>query len=223
MSKTAFAVISLVVLFSAVVVSQLCNFANGNPNWKPWEYPVSYPTLDVDSPVIGEIYYSDDVWLNFTLTKPSDWFTKPDCYISYVTYCIDGSATGPNGHISDNSDENETVIPVQDKGVVNPSTSLSFSFNLEGLTAGTHSLEILAEGNYDWTGFGINYPRTYFRVYASSTTPTPSPSPTPTLEPTPYEETGVQNTSQFMVTGGAAAVVSIIVFLGLLVYFIKRR
>jgi hypothetical protein len=221
MSKTAFAVISLVVLFSTVVVSQLCSFANGNPNWKPWEHPVSHPTLDVDSPVAGEIYSSDDVWLNFTLTKPSDWFTKPDCYISYVTYCIDGSATGPNGRISDNSDENETIIPVQDKGVVNPPTSLSFSFNLEGLTAGTHTLEILAEGNYDWTGFGITYPRTYFRVYASSPTPTPSPTATP--EPTPFEETGVQSTSQFMVAGGAVALVSIIVFLGLLVYLMKRK
>jgi len=223
MKKTAFAVISLVVLLSTVIVSQLCNFANGNPHRIPRGDPVSYPTLEVDSPVVGGKYSSGNVWLNFTLTKPSDWFTKPDCYITYVTYCIDGSANGPNAHAGDNSDENETIIPVQDKGVVNPSTSLSFSFNLEGLTAGTHSLEILAEGNYDWTGFGINYPRTYFRVYASSTTPTPSPSPTPTLEPTPYEETGVQNTSQFMVTGGAAAVVSIIVFLGLLVYFIKRR
>lgn len=70
-----------------------------------------------------------------------------------------------------------------------------------------------------------------------SPTPTPSPEPTfspeptmptsptplPSEEPTPYEETGVQNTSQFMVAGGAVALVSIVVFLGLLAYFIKRK
>ena len=36
MKRTAFAVVPLVVLFSTVVVSQLCNSANANPNWRPW-------------------------------------------------------------------------------------------------------------------------------------------------------------------------------------------
>ena len=217
MKRTAFAVISLVVLLSAVIISQLCNSVNANPNWRPWENPISYPALDVDSPVAGGNYSSDNVWLNFTLTKPSDWVSKPDCYISYVAYCIDGSASGPHGYYSDNSDENETIIPVQDEGVVNPPASFSFSFNLEGLTVGTHTLEIMAEGNYDWTGFIHPFPRTNFTVYASSPTPTPTP------EPTPYEETGVQSTSQYLVNGGAVALVSIIVFLGLLIYLIKRN
>ena len=217
MKRTAFAVLSLVVLLSAVIVSQLCNSVNGNPGWRPWENPISYPTLDVDSPVTGGNYFSDDIWFNFTLTKPSDWFSKPDCCILYVAHCIDGSAIGPNMTSSDNSDENETIIPVQDKGVVIPSSSFSFSFNLEGLTVGTHTLEILAEGNYGNTLFIHPYPRTYFTVYAFSSTPTPIP------EPTPYEETGVQNTSQYMVTGGAFILVSIIVFLGLLIYFIRRN
>jgi len=223
MKKTAFAVVSLVVLFSTVVISQKANSAKGNPNWRPWENPISYPTIDIVSPVKGGSYPPNDVWLNFTLTKPSDWFTKPDCYISYVTYCVDGSASGPYGYISDNSDENETIIAVQDKGVENPPTSFSFSFNLEGLTAGTHTSEILVEGNYDWTGFGYTFPRTYFTVYASSPTPTPIPTPIPTPELTPYEEVDVQNTSQYMVTAGTVAVASIVVFLGLLVYFIKRK
>jgi len=204
MKKKAFAVISLVVLLSTVVVSQLCNSANGNP-WLASKHPYSKPKLDVDSPVDVGTYSSDNVWLNFTLTKPSDWFTTPDCYISYVTYWIDGFAT-------DNV-ENETVIAVQDKDVENPPASFSFSFNLEGLTAGTHTLGIMAQGIYEGTGFNTYYPRINFTVYDFSPTP----------EPTPFEETGVQNTSQFMVTGGAVALVSIIVFLGLLFYFIKRK
>jgi len=251
MNKTAFAVISLVMLFSTVFISQLSSSANANPNWRPWENPISYPILDVVSPVDGGSYPSNDVWLNFTVTKPSDWFTKSDCYISYVTYCIDGSASGPYGYISDNSDENETIIAVQDKGVENPPTSFSFSFKLEGLTYGTHTLEILVEGNYNWTGFGYTFPRTIFTVRTSFTEPTPNPEPTPmklptaaptptstptpsptlksTSEPTPtlvpLEEASVDNTSQYLEIGGmfSFTVAVVLVGLGLLVYRIKKK
>jgi hypothetical protein len=198
--KKALVVMPLVVLLSTLVVSQFCNSVNANPNWRPWENEISYPTIDVVSPVEGGNYSSDDVWLKFTLTKPSDWFSKPDCYISYVTYYVDGFASGPYGHISDNSDENETIIEVVDKGVENPSDSFSFSFILEGLTAGNHTIDFLVEGYYDWTGFGINFPRTSFAVYNSPT-----------------------QTEQDMTTGAIFAVSSIAVFLGLLLYFIKRK
>ena len=217
MKKTALAIILTTVLFSTVFISQTLSLANANPGWKPWENEISYPTLDVYSPVAGESHPSNDIWLNFTLTKPSDWLNKTDCYISYVTYCVDGSATGPFGHISDGSDENETIIQVQDpQGVANPPTSFSFSFELEGLADGEHTLEILVEGNYDWTGFGYTFPRTSFTVYASSPTPTPAASPTtpePTATPEPFPT---------LVTA-SVSVLAAMIGLGLFVHFKKQR
>jgi len=68
----------------------------------------------------------------------------------------------------------------------------------------------------------------YFSVGNADYSPTPSPSPTATPSPspeptaTPYE-VGKQNTSQYMVTGGTVAFTLIAVFLGLLVYFKKRK
>jgi hypothetical protein len=218
MKKTALAIILTIVLFSTVFISQTLSLANANPGWKPWENEISYPTLDVLSPVAGESYPSNDIWLNFTLTKPSDWLNKTDCYISYVTYCVDGSASGPYGQISDNSDENETIIEVQDpRGVLNPPTSFSFSFDLEGLADGEHTLEILVEGNYDWTGFGYTFPRTSFTVYTSSPTPTPTASPTSIPEPTATPEP-----FPTLVTA-SVSVLAAMIGLGLSVYFKKHR
>ena len=50
---------------------------------------------------------------------------------------------------------------------------------------------------------------------------TPTPSPVPTITPTPTEEP--QQPEQDMTAGAVLAVASIAVFLGLLVYFIKRK
>jgi len=215
--KISLALVLVTVLFSIVVVSQTGSLAIANPSWRPWEHEISYPTIDLASPVEGGSYPSNDVWLNFTISKPSDWLNKTDCYISYVTYCVDGSATGPYGHISDGSDENETIIQVQDpQGVANPPTSFSFSFDLEGLTTGNHTLEILAEGNYDWTGFGYTFPRTSFTVNTSFPTPSPKTTPTSILEPTTEAEP-----ISTLVTASASIVA--IVGVCLLVYLKKRH
>jgi len=226
MKKTALAVISLVTLFSPVVIGQLCSSASANPGWRPWENweEISYPTIDVVSPVKGVSYPSNNVWLNFTLTKPSDWLNKTHYYISYASYCVDGTADGFYSHTVDNSDKNEVIVSVwDDRCVAKTSTSYSFSINLEGLKAGEHTLEIYVDGTDGWTDFGYTILRTSFTVYTSSPTPTPTPTLTPTPEPIPYEEVDVQSTGQYMVTGGAVVVASIVVFLGLLVYFIKRE
>jgi len=205
MKKTAVILVPTIVLFSTVLISQTLSLAIANPGWRPWENEISYPIIDVVSPVEGGSYPPNDVWLNFTLTKPSDWLDKTDCYISYVTYCVDGSASGPYGQISDNSDENETIIEVQDpKGTANPSTSFSFSFNLEGLTDGNHTLEILVEGNYDWTGFGYTFPRTSFTVYTPSAEPTAAPGTVSQPESFP--------TALVTASAGIVAVVGIALF-----------
>jgi len=168
MKKTALSVMSLVVLFSIAGVSLTVNSANANWGWRPWENweKISYPIIDVVSPVEGRWYPSNNVWLNFTLTKPSDWFSKPGCFISHVGYSVDSHVIGPFGRIIENSDNKQVMIEVKDysRDVPNSPTSFNFSFNLEGLTDGKHALEIQVEGNYDWTEFYYTFPRTSFTV-----------------------------------------------------------
>ena len=167
MKKTAFAVTSLVVLFSTAVVSLTANSVNANPNWRPFGgNPLIPPIIDVVSPVESRWYPSNDVWLNFTLTKPSDWFSKPGCFISHIGYSVDGHITGPFGRKIDNSDNKQVMIKVKDysSGVPNTPTSFNFSFNLEGLKDGKHTIEIQVEGNHDWTEFYYTFPRTSFTV-----------------------------------------------------------
>ena len=186
--KTSLALILTLILFSTVfVVSQTLRLVRANPGWRPWEHEISYPTTDVVSPIGGKSYPSNHIWLNFTVAKPSDWLNKTDCFISYVTYCVDGDANGQGrGWTNEEgviyTDENEVIVYVQDYGSAVKS-SYSFSFNLEGLAAGKHTLEVCVEGNYEGTSFSAEVsPRISFTVYPSSLTqsPTPRASPTPT-------------------------------------------
>jgi hypothetical protein len=158
MKKTALALTLTIVLFSTVVVSQMVSFANANPDWEPWKYPVSTPTITVVSPIESESYPSNDVWLKFTLTKPSDWIPSRG-QIRFVSYCVDGMADGIE-------DENETRVEVQDPlGVVNAPSSLSFSFNLAGLKDGQHTVQVHWEGTFEGSTITGTLQRISFTVY----------------------------------------------------------
>ena len=98
---------------------------------------------------------------------------------------------------------------------------------LPELAEGQHSIAVYLEGTLYFPDECHNSEQAtvYFTMENPQSSPSPSPSPlsTPTPEPTPYEEITIQSTSQYVVTEGAVAVASIVVFLGLLFYFIKRK
>jgi len=214
MKRTAFAIISLVVLFSTVVASQLCSSANANPGWNPFAYLLnSEPQIIIDSPVRGETYSENGVWLNFTVIKPSDW-VELEGHFTSVIYYID-SINIPS---SINQNYSETEIAVEDPfGVVNSPLEFSFSFKLTELSDGMHTISVATRGLFKdhyipvYDSSGIIYFTVARDFYDSPTTPSPEPTPEPESFPT----------SLVLASSVTAAVVC--VGLGLLVYLIKRK
>jgi len=237
MKKAALALILTIVLFSTVLVSQTLSSASANPGWKPWELmPTNLPSLVISSPINGESYASNDIWLNFTVEEPSDWLNKTDCYISYVTYCVDGDANGRGRGSSyedgvSYTDENEVIGNVQDYGSA-MNNSYSFSFKLGGLAAGKHTVDVCIEVNYETISFSQDEsPMRSFTVYPSSPTPSPtqeaSPASTPIStaiqEPTAIPEATSQSAT-FPATLIYAVPVGIaLAVIGSLVYIKKRN
>ena len=179
-------------------------------NFKPnWGWVTSQPSISVISPVEGGYYSSNDVWLNFTVTKPPDWANTTK-HITYVSYCVDGTADGPFAHSGDKSDANEVSVYVQDyayAGVGDASSSLSFSFNLAEkssnpwlsnssteLEGGLHAVDVCVcwtiSGMNDWTFSGVDNTNGLngtipFYVYTPTPSPQPTSTPTPTHTPDP--------------------------------------
>lgn len=218
MKKTACAVISLVMLFSTAVISQLCSSVTANPNWEPWKYQSIEPTITFVSPVKGGDYPSNNIWLNLTVNKPVG-VNITDYRITFVFCCVDGWVDGVE-------DENETRIEVEDhSSVVNGPSSFNFYVNLAGLEDGKHTIHISVHWLHNNIGFrtGINGLITFY-VYTPTSEPisplsTPTATPEPTL--TPYE-VDVQNASLYLASGGMVVFTVVIAFLGLLVFF-KRK
>ena len=219
MKRTACAVMSLVVLFSTAVISQMAYSVNANPDWEPWKYQSIEPTLDIASPAKGGDYPSNNVWLNLTVTKPFG-VNKTDYRFTSVSYCVDDWVDGVE-------DEKETRIEVEDhSSVVNSPSSFNFYANLTGLEDGKHTIHISVRWLHDNIGFStsLNEQMTFY-VYTPTSVPTsPIPTPTATPEPTaPPYEVDVKNASLYLASGGMFAFTLIISFLGLLVYLIKRK
>ena len=88
MKKTALAAMSLIVLFSTVVISQTFSSVNANPNWRPWENAPTPPIITILSPLETQSCISSKVILDFTVTKPLDWGDS-DWKIESVSYFVD--------------------------------------------------------------------------------------------------------------------------------------
>lgn len=142
----------LTFLVLAVVEAAFMNVVAANPgplNYFPAEPITTPPTIIVHSPVQNQTYNSTEVWLNFTVTKPENWFAfnKGSLEngtmfsiafgnITSVYYTVDGSAP-----------QNLTVHDTEDLLVVlSPTLTLKFSTKLT-LTEGTHNIRVCLEAN----------------------------------------------------------------------------
>ena len=246
MKRTAFAVVSLVVLFSTVVASQLCSSANANPNWRPWENAPAPPIITIHSPVEHQSYPSTEVVLSFTVTKPAEWLDSGK--IELVAYFVDAQNIVINPAANQ-----ENIVQVEDPSdAENIIPSFSFSFNLTGLKDGPHRVMVDAEA-YVSPGTGVGTSKEVdFITYTSGdgsqpesvapSTPspamitsspepspentpapliTPPPLPEPSFTPEPTIEPASLSTSLVMASSVTVAVVCI--GFGLLLYLIRRR
>jgi len=146
------------------------------------------------------VYYSSTITLHYYAAFPM-FFSDGSLRHNWIVYSLDGG-------------QNVTVYDEY-----NGLESYYGSLTLSGLSSGWHTIDIYSVNGTLWWGTSSYREWRDAHDGDSFTIDLSEKSPTPT----PYEETGVQNTSQFMVAGGAVALLSIIVFIGLLVYFIKRR
>jgi len=202
MKKTALVLALISVLLFLVVGVFFVNLVKGNAVFSSGSI-VLYTT---------PVYHSSTITVHYVAEVPFSGLSH-----KWIVYSLDGGGN----------------VTVYDE--YNNLKSYYGSVTLSGLSSGLHTIDIYSKNGTFWWGassyraWGDAEDTASFTIDLSGKSPIPTPTiapttePTPTLEPTPFEETGVQNTSQFMVAGGAVALVSIIVFLGLLVYFIKRR
>jgi hypothetical protein len=201
MKKTAYAKIPvLALLFSAEaqVVMVMANLYwpfpdSGYPDW-------GYPEITVTSPVQNGTYPQNNVWLNLTVTKPSNW-TDFEGQLKYIAYLIDGNRS--NFIINDYY--GETRIPVEDPlGVVNPPLEFNFSVKLEGLSEGNHHVDVAAEGLVKYNESNVSVGSGYGDTINFIVTKESSAFPTALAA---------------AVSGASATIIG----LGVLLYFKKRK
>ena len=191
MGKKAFiaAIVILAFLISLVAGMQGVEVARANP-WIGEPVPPSLQVPNKDLPLLtiqspqNITYNENEVLLNFTVTEPESWYTtNVSCYISTVSYQIDGQSV--------------TLYQIDQKyapwysypNASNSSITRQFSVPVKDLVEGQHSLEI------NVTAFSI-YSRTsvfllFYEVYPLDVSKTvsfviaenPSPSPTLTVSP----------------------------------------
>ena len=92
-----------------------------------------------------------------------------------------------------------------------------------GVAAVNDEMYVISGANEKYTPTGYGTPDSFAPSPSPSPSPTPTPEQTPSPEPTPTPTEEPEQTEQDMTAGAVLAVISIVVFLGLLVYFIKRR
>ena len=164
MKRTAITFSLIVMSFSVILSTQMVNLTEANSLIFP---EVSFPIINILSPVEGQTYSSNDIWLNFTVDRPDDWLYSPSVYntsevysnlgqILFVTYDVDNFAN------TNSVNRIEVNDPLD---AVNPPSNFSFSVKLSGLLEGNHTVEVYAEGFVNGSGVGTNSPHINFAVY----------------------------------------------------------
>jgi hypothetical protein len=208
MSGKAFLAVFVVIFVSLLVLTQAVEVSKANWIYLPQAPIIETPALTVQSPT-SNATYADNVVLRIAVTKPLSWYSEdysPQTVggISYIHFKIDG--------VESVLFQTQFFNPVPND---NLETTSSFAAALNGLSNGTHTLEVIV---YSQALYGPNriqlpngpvvtgeptllYNTTVFEnetfTVISSTMPSPSPSPssvmpaTPLASPTPTSSPSV--------------------------------
>jgi len=200
----------------SLFVSQFVNVTKANPYMMYEDVdppPGTIPTQITISSPKNNTRHLGSVYINIRATGPQPPYSK-ESGIYLLAYNIDNT-------ISQSIKKGLYSVP-----------EVSYSQTLHDLPVGNRNLTVFAYGRADLGNMqGFIMVRTstvYFSVGNTDYSPTPSPSPiatpSPSQEPTatPYE-VGVQNASLYLASGGMFAFTLVSVFLGLLLYLIKRK
>ena len=204
MRKTAFAKMLVLALLFLVEAQVLIVLANPYGLW-PWLVPEprypdwGYPEIAVTSPVQNGTYTPNNVWLNLTVTKPSNW-TDFEGQLEYVVYLIDGNRS----NFINYDYYGATRIPIEDPlEAVDQPLEFSFSIKFKGLSEGNHHIDVAAEGLVKYKGSDVTV-----SGYAD------------TINFIITKESSASSTTLAVAASGASAT---IIGLGILVYFKKRK
>jgi hypothetical protein len=187
------------VLFLALIGIQTAKIAEANPVY--FTEDKTPPTVSILSPKNNETFSTNDVLLNFTVTKPDTWYTWEPYFpnqtmkgtLHSVSYQLDGTLYGPI---------------IVDDNLISP---FNCSVALTNLEDGVHSLLVTVNG----TSLGGDYAQALFYdvpINGSSNIVYLTINAAHSAEPVPTT----------LVATASAATVGV-VGVGLLIYFKKRK
>jgi hypothetical protein len=140
-------ILILALLFSAEAQLVMVMANPYGPWWNPdAQYPDwGYPEITITSPVQNGTYPQNNVWLNLTVTKPSNW-TDYEGHLTFVAYLIDGDRNNLTNSLSYyNVGENRVAVD-DPLGVVNSPLAFNLTIKLEELSEGNHHVDVAAWG-----------------------------------------------------------------------------
>jgi hypothetical protein len=215
MKRTALASLISVVLLLTITGMQLAPIATANFMWYyelPTKPDMNPPIVTLYSPTQNLTFNSQNIILNFTVTKPETWIRRSEGkYLNGSNiYYVLGNITSV--HYEVDGVESKS-IPVQDISTVylaNPQQTLDFSINLT-LPEGQHTLHVGVEGE------------TYYRQ-SSKIENLASNTVQGASETISFSIAKEQMPEFFPTTWAVAGVASVaVICLGLWVYFRKRN
>ena len=156
MNRKSSSLVIIITFLASTIAGPCASLVMANPGlWLlgfPRDPVKTPPEIVFQSPLNDQTYYSNFMWLNFTIIKPESWFfvadgsyIQPNNYIyvnvTTVSYSVDGITI-----------ENTPIIDVTDLLVEKlPSRLLNFSTNMS-LPEGEHTLTVhLRCESYYWS------------------------------------------------------------------------
>lgn len=149
------------VLLPAVIALMFVDSAIANPilyGELPAQPDTNPPIITIHTPISNKTHYSQNLILNFTVSKPNTWFKLAPAYDS-----AGNQATLVSGNITKicfEIDGAKNSLPIHDMtflAEVNPKRTLNFSTNLS-MPTGRHEIMI----NVVWDSFSAGLVKYYY-------------------------------------------------------------